>query len=177
MHAQHTLKCNIMRLGVVQPGSWPGWNKHSHMVLSCQRREGGVGTQDTGAELQSWRSNCKEVYYESSCIYALWPQTGPSLGPCVWHYMFLIPGHWQVEYMYVGGIVQGLKVLIWCPGLRTRPIRGWLSCRDFWVAACARLTRNQMLVTLIIVAIACSCRQDLCIHGCYVELISTIPGL
>ena len=28
-----------MRLGVVQPGSWPGWNKHSHMVLSCQRPE------------------------------------------------------------------------------------------------------------------------------------------
>ena len=51
-----------VRLGVVQPGSWPGWNKHSHMVLSCQRPKGGVGTQDTGAALQSWRSNCKEFY-------------------------------------------------------------------------------------------------------------------
>ena len=63
------------------------------------------------------------------------------------------------------------------PGLSTRPIRGWLSCCDFWVAAWARLTRNRMLVTLIIVAVACSRRQDLCIHRCYVELISTIPGL
>ena len=51
-----------VRLGVVQPGSWPGWNKHSHMVLSYQRPEWGIGTQDTGAALQSWRSNCKEVY-------------------------------------------------------------------------------------------------------------------
>ena len=100
-----------VRLGVVQPGSWPGWNKHSHMVLSCQRPEGGVGTQDTGAALQSWRSNCKEVYNESSCIFALWPQTGPSLGPRVWHHKVVIPGHWQVEY--VGRIVQGIEVLIW----------------------------------------------------------------
>ena len=73
--------------------------------------EWGVGTQDTGAALQSWRSNCKEVYYESSCIFALWPQTGTSLGPRVWHYKVVIPRHWQVEY--VGGIVQCIVVLIW----------------------------------------------------------------
>ena len=44
-----------VRLGVVQPGSWPGWNKHLHMVLSCQRPEGGVGTQDAQTVKKSIR--------------------------------------------------------------------------------------------------------------------------
>ena len=50
------------------------------MVLSCQRPEGGVGTQDTGAALQSWRSNCKEVYPPPPLHLPFFHDTGFSWG-------------------------------------------------------------------------------------------------